>query len=155
MIDGHGARGLAAVLIITSGFSRAAHAALGGDVASILRDHERLQASDVVTASTPQYDVHEARSADGVHVRQYVDRSSGKVFAVTWDGPRSPDISAILGSSAPRYLAAVRAHRGNHHVLSIADPDLSVTVLRLQRGWQGQAYLPAAIPAGVKRSEIR
>lgn len=155
MIDGHCVRGPAAILIITSIFSPAAHAALGGDVASILRDHQRLQAADVVTTSTPQYDVHEAQSADGVRVRQYVDRTSGKVFAVTWDGPRSPDVSGILGASAAKYQAAVRAHRGNHHVLSIEDKDLSVTVMRLPRGWQGEAYLPASIPAGVKRSEIR
>jgi len=133
----------------------AAQAALGGDVASVLHDHEALRAADVVTASAQQYDVHEARSADGMHVRQYVDRSSGKVFAVSWDGPRSPDVGRLLGASATRYYAAARANRGNHHVLSINDPDLSVTVLRLPRGWQGQAYLPAALPAGVDRSEIR
>ena len=133
----------------------AAQAALGGDVASVLHDHEVLRAADVVTTSTQQYDVHEATNADGVHVSQYVNRSSGKVFAVTWDGPRLPDIGALLGTSAARYYAAARVSHASHHVLSINDPDLSVSVLRLPRGWQGQAYLPAAMPAGVDRSEIR
>lgn len=133
----------------------AAHAALGGDVASVLRDHEALRTVDKVTVSTQQYDVHEGTSADGMRVRQYVERSSGKVFAVTWEGPRAPDIGRLLGDSADKYAAAVRAHRGSHHVLSIDDPDLSLTVLRLPRGWQGQAYLPAAVPAGMARNEIR
>src|SRR5262249_24483881 len=118
-------------------------------------DHQALRTEDAVTASTQQYDVHEARSVDGMHVRQYVDRSSGQVFAVTWDGPRLPDVAGLLGASATRYYAAARAHRGSHHVLSISDPDLSITLLRLPRGWQGQAYLPAAMPLGFDRSEIR
>lgn len=133
----------------------AAHAALGGDVASVLRDHEALRAADVVAVTTQQYDVHEARSADGLQVHQYVERTSGKVFAVTWEGPRSPDIGALLGASAELYYAAAHAHKGSHHVLSIDDPNLSLTVLRLPRGWQGKAYLPLAIPAGIDRAEIR
>jgi len=133
----------------------AADAALGGDVASVLHDHEVLRAADLVTTSTQQYDVHEARSADGVHVSQYVSRSSGKVFAVTWDGPRLPDVGGLLGTSAARYYAAARVSRASHHVLSINDPDLSVTVLRLPRGWQGQAVLSTALPPGIDRSEIR
>jgi hypothetical protein len=142
-----------AVGVMVSGV-RSAQAALGGDVASVLHDHEALRAADVVT-STQQYDIHEASSTDGTHVRQYVNRSSGKVFAVAWDGPRLPDVGGLLGASATRYYAAARLSRAGHHVLSINDPDLSVTVLRLPRGWQGQAYLPAALPAGIDRSEIR
>lgn len=34
-----------------------AHAALGGDVASVLRDHQKLQATDTVIP-TSHYDVH-------------------------------------------------------------------------------------------------
>jgi hypothetical protein len=133
----------------------AAHAELGGDVASVLRDHEALRAVDVVAATTLLYDVHEARSADGLQVRQYVERTSGKVFAVTWEGPRSPDVGELLGASASTYYEAVHAHKGGHHVLSIDEPNLSLTVLRLPRGWQGKAYLPLAIPAGIDRAEIR
>jgi hypothetical protein len=133
----------------------AAHAELGGDVASVLRDHEALRAADIVAATTQLYDVHEARSADGLQVRQYVERSSGKVFAVTWEGPRSPNIGELLGASASTYYEAVHAHKGSHHVLSIEEPSLSLTVLRLPRGWQGKAYLPLAIPTGIERAEIR
>jgi hypothetical protein len=130
-----------------------ARAALGGDVASVLRDHESLRATHSVLP-TVYYDLHEGTTADGLQVREYVARS-GTVFAVTWKGPRSPDVSALLGAHAARYQAAARAHRGGHHVLSINDPDLVITVLRLPRGWQGQAYLPAAIPDGVSRNELR
>jgi hypothetical protein len=133
----------------------AANAALGGDAASVIRDHGALRAADVVTLTTQHYDLHEARTADGLQVRQYVDRTSGKVFAITWAGPRSPDIGALLGASAAKYYEAVRTHKGSHHALSIDDPDLSLTLLRLPRGWQGQAYLPSAARVGIDRNEIR
>jgi hypothetical protein len=129
-------------------------AALGGDVESVRRDHAALQAAEVVSP-TVLYDVHESRSADGLQIREYVDRVAGKVFAVTWQGPRSPDVSALLGDYAARYAAASQEHRGSHHVLSIDAPDLAVTIVRLPRGWAGQAYLPAAIPEGVDRAELR
>jgi hypothetical protein len=133
--------------------SAPAAAALGGDVASVLRDHAALQATHIVTP-TVYYDLHEGTTADGVRLREYVDRA-GKVFAVSWQGPRSPDIGALLGAHAARYQAAARVHRGSHHVLSINDADLVVSVIRLPRGWQGQALLPESLPAGVSRADIR
>jgi hypothetical protein len=133
--------------------ARPSHAALGGDVTSVRRDHEALRATDVVT-STARYDVHEARNASDQRIREYVDRT-GKVFAVTWQGPRTPDLGSLLGVYAPRYQLAARAHRGGHHALVIRDADFALSVMRLPRGWAGQALLPTAMPAGVSRAEIR
>ena len=140
--------------LLTLAVSPASRAALGGDVASIAHDHETLRATDIVT-STVLYDLHEAQSPTGVRVREYADRASGKVFALTWQGPQLPDVNALLGSYASRYQAAAKEHHGSHHALSIDDADLKVSVLRLQRGWQGDAYLPDAIPQGVDRAELR
>jgi hypothetical protein len=142
------------LVLVTLAVSPASRAALGGDVASVAHDREALRASDVVT-STVLYDLHEAQTPAGVRVRQYVDRASGKVFALTWQGPQLPDVNTLLGSYASRYQAAAKEHHGSHHVLTIDDPDLKVSVLRLQRGWQGDAYLPNAIPQGVDRAELR
>jgi len=130
-----------------------AQAALGGDLASVRRDHAAIHATDAVT-STQYYDVHDGAGLAGEHIREYIDRS-GKVFAVTWRGPHSPDVASLLGGYATRYLATAHAHHGGHHVLVIADADLSVSVVRLPRGWQGQAHLPQALPAGVSGAEIR
>jgi hypothetical protein len=142
------------LLVAALAVSPASRAALGGDVASIAHDHEMLRAADTVT-STVLYDLHEAQSPTGVRVRQYVDRASGRVFALTWQGPRLPDVNELLGSYAARYQAAAKEHHGSHHALTIDDPDLKVSVLRLQRGWQGDAYLPNAVPQGVNRAELR
>jgi hypothetical protein len=131
----------------------AAEAALGGDLASIAHDHESLRANVTVTP-TVSYDLHELTTASGTRVREYADRS-GKVFAVTWQGPSLPDLGQLLGGYAERYATAVRAHRGSHHVLTLSEPDLAISVVKLPRGFSGQAYLPGAMPAGVGREELR
>jgi len=133
--------------------SAPAQAALGGDVASVLRDQQSLQATHSVTPAA-NYDLYESITADGMRLREYVDRS-GKVFGITWQGRRSPDVAALLGTHAARYLEEAHAQRGNHHVLTINDADLLLSVVRLPRGWRGQAYLPSAIPAGVNRAELK
>jgi hypothetical protein len=143
----------ACLAALIAGWSAAAAAALGGDLDSVQRDREALHATGDAVTPGVHYDLHEAKTTDGVSLRQYVDRS-GKVFAVSWQGPRSPDVGALLGNYAARYHAA-QARRGNHHILTVHDGELMVTVMRLPRGWQGQALLTDALPDGVDRSEIR
>jgi hypothetical protein len=126
---------------------------LGGDLASVRRDQAILGAADQLTGAA-SYDVHAAQGANGSLLREYVDRA-GHVFAVTWQGPRSPDFASLLGSHAARYLAVARQHVGSHHVVTVNEPGLSVTTLRLPRGWQVTASEPASIPAAMNRQEIR
>ena len=140
--------------LITLAAMPGAQAALGGDVKSVLRDHATLQTEDRVT-SMDQYELHEAVRSDGSRVRQYVSVATGRVFRISFQGPQSPTLSALLGEFNARYLAAARAHRGGHHVLTINEPDLVLTILRTPRGWQGQAYLPQAVPAGLDGGAVR
>ena len=77
-----------------------AHAALGGDLASIDREQAALQAERVVTPAVA-YDLHELITPNGTRVREYLDRS-GRVFAVSWSGPRLPDLGQLLGAYAER-----------------------------------------------------
>jgi len=129
-----------------------AHAALGGDVASVLKDSAALRASHAVTPFAA-YDLHEATSADGTVLREYVDKS-GRVFALSWRGPGSPNVRALLGDHAAHY-DAVRARFSSHKVVNIDEPGFAVSIVKLPRGWHGQAVLPAAIPAGVARADLR
>ena len=130
-----------------------ARAALGGDVASVLSDSEDLKATHSITPFVA-YDLHESDATHGMRLREYVDRG-GTVFAVTWHGPRAPDLNKLLGAHAAAYHAAVHPRVANHHLVSVDDAGLVVTVLRLPRGWSGAALLPTAVPAGVGRDEIR
>jgi hypothetical protein len=61
----------------------------------------------------------------------------------------------LLGAYFDRYAAEAQAHRAGHHVLSIDTPDFVVSAVRFQRGFQGRAILPALMPAGVTRDEVR
>jgi hypothetical protein len=153
LINSAVAMALAFALALALATAPAAHAALGGDVASILRDHQQLRASHWVTPVT-NYDIHEGRSPTGLYLREYVNRS-GKEFAVSWQSPSAANISVLLGDYAGRYQAAAQAHRSGHHVLSIDTPELKMTVVRLPRGWQGLAILPDGVPAGVNQRELR
>ena len=146
---------LAPALLIVFAVAAAprAEAGLGGDVASVAHDHAAIGSTHTLT-STAHYDRYDGMTADGAKLSEFVDRS-GKVFAVNWSGPRSADLKSLLGPTySARLTAAARAHPGNHHVLTINDPDLVVSLVRLQRGWLGSAHLPGAIPAGVTLGEL-
>ena len=143
---------LAAVTVLAGLTALPARAALGGDVASVMRDSAALGASHSVTPLAA-YDVHEATRPDGTVLREYVDRG-GRVFALSWRGPGSPNVRALLGAHAAHY-DAVRSRFSSHHVVNIDEPGLAVSIVKLPRGWRGHAVLPAAIPSGVARTELR
>jgi hypothetical protein len=140
------------LLVLALAMPVRALAALGADATSVARDREVLKGALTVT-SAPSYDIHELRVPSGV-VREYL-APGGQVFAVTWHGPRAPDLRQLLGAYFQRYAAEARAHRTGHHVLSIQTPDFVVSVVRFQRGFQGRAILPALAPAGVPLDEVR
>jgi len=143
---------LPAIALLGVALATPAHAALGGDVASVVRDSAAIRATRLVTPFIA-YDLHESVAADGTRLREYVDRG-GRVFAISWRGPRSPDVSALLGTHAAHFYAA-RSRLSNHHVAFVNEADLAVTVMKLPRGWEGSALLPTAIPAGVSRADLR
>ncbi len=144
---------LAVLIAATLAPSRAAFAALGENMASVAHDKAMLRGTlSVVPMQT--YEVHEIRAASGQTVREYAARS-GKVFAVTWNGTQVPNLKLLLGQYFDRYVAAARLRRTGHHLLSIRTPDLVMTAIRYQRGARGQAYVPALLPSGVTRADLR
>jgi len=132
-----------------------AHAALGGDTASVAADADALQG---VIHSTPlqQYDIHDITSANGVRLREFQNRN-GLVFAVVWSGPAMPDLQKLLGASYQTYATAVAAANasGLKRPLRIATPDLVVESEGHMRAYTGRAYLPALIPAGTSPADLR
>jgi Protein of unknown function (DUF2844) len=132
-----------------------AHAALGGDTASVASDADALQG---VIHSTPlqHYDIHEIMSANGMRLREFQNRS-GVVFAVVWSGPAMPDLQKLLGASYQTYTTAVAAanHPGLKRPVRIATSDLVVESEGHMRTFSGRAYLPALIPAGTSAADLR
>jgi hypothetical protein len=129
-----------------------AFATLGGNTVSVL-NYPGLSISHEVT-SLPQFDRHEGVTALGSVIREYTNRQ-GRVFAVTWTGPVAPDLKSLLGEYAPRFNQAAAAVRASHHVMAVTDGELSVSLLRLPRGWSGRAVLTDSIPDGVAARDIQ
>ena len=64
-------------------------------------------------ASTTAYTVRESHDTDGVTIREYV-LPTNVVFAVTWQGPVRPDMTALLGSYFPNAVSRRRRPRARH-----------------------------------------
>ena len=133
--------------------AKPAAAALGDTVASVAQDQVVMRGTlSVIPAQT--FDVHQLVDARGQTVREYADRT-GTIFAVTWSGHQNPNLKQLLGSYYGRYLAAAAQHKTGHHVVSIHTPDLALSIVRVQRSAYGRAYLPARLPSGVTKADLR
>ncbi|HEX7914101.1 MAG TPA: DUF2844 domain-containing protein [Paraburkholderia sp.] len=106
------------------------------------------------SASTTSYSTRQQRDANGVTIREYV-LPSNVVFAVTWDGPVRPDMTALLGSYFPNFVDAGRNHaRGSGPIVAGDDEFHIESAGRLGRFF-GMAWLPRLIPAGVRPGDLQ
>jgi hypothetical protein len=144
----HCAPWVAGVLLLAAG---AAHAELGGNMASVQAEVQRLNGT-MSTVSMPNYDVHEIQVNNHVVERQYVNHA-GQVFGITWKSKGAADLQAILGAYYPKYQA-LGARRIDLHHAALTAPDLVVEVGSFLQTFMGRAYVPAQIPAGTAVSEI-
>ena len=147
-----------ALLLLTVGINPlwvgSAHAALGGDSASVLADGAELHGV-VNSVISQQYDIQEITTDTGLRVREYVNRD-GVVFAVSWAGPVLPDLQRLLGTHYVEYTAALAAlnHPGLHRSIRVALPELIVESGGHLRAYAGRALLPALVPPGVSAADL-
>jgi len=133
-----------------------ASASLGGDVSSVHDDQVKMQGT-LRTTSKDSYDVHEIQAPSGVTLREYVSRS-GNVFGLSWQGRSHPDLHQILGSYYDAYVQGVQAQRAARHghgPLLIQQPGLTIQMGGHMRSLVGKAYLPQALPAGVRPEDLQ
>jgi hypothetical protein len=132
-----------------------AHAALGGDAASVIADTAEMHGVAHATL-LQQYEIQEITNDSGLRVREFLNRN-GVVFAVTWNGPVVPDLRTLLGASFDSYveqLSAVR-HPGTHRSLRLASSALVVESGGHMRAYSGRAYLPLLLPAAASPANLR
>jgi hypothetical protein len=148
-------------------FQQMAAATLGESAQSVVADSKALggQVQTVVPlqfqaeqqqrpSSADSYTVERISTPAGVTVHEYIS-SSGTVFAVSWRGPRPPDLSRLLGSYFSQYQAAAAApHRQQRH-LNIKTQDLVVETGGHMRDLRGRAYLASLLPPNVSPEDIR
>ncbi len=126
---------------------------LGDSVDTVQNDQVHMKAS-LRSAQAEGYTVHEMQSQSGVIVREYAS-PSGKVFAVSWEGPFMPDLRQLLGSHFDQFAEAAQARRPRGGPLFINEPGLVVESGGHMRAFFGRAYVPEMIPSGVRAEAIR
>jgi hypothetical protein len=131
-----------------------ASASLGGDVGSVSADSVQFRGQLLSTAML-QYDRHDITTGSGTVVHEYLSRA-GKVFAVSWQGPRPPDLRQLFGSYFEPFqsAAAAQSRPGMHRQVSIAQSDFVVQAVGHLRAFQGKAYVPSLVPEGVAVADL-
>ena len=139
-------------LVALLGQAAAAHAELGGNIATIAADQQRMKATTPaqrLNTTNPNYNAHEFTTEIGTVVREYAN-TDGIIFAVTWNGPTKPDLQQLLGRYFPLFMmASTQAKRTGNGPMAIATDDLIVHSGGHLRAFTGHAYVPSLTPTGV------
>jgi len=129
------------------GAGRTAHATLGGNVASVADNHQRLGgASHVQKLAVGER--HELRLPSGIVVHQYVS-PAGAVYAITWSGPRAPDLRELLGPYFAQISQRDSFLRNGHHQMTVTGTNLVIRAGGHRGSFSGRAWVPSLVPAGV------
>jgi hypothetical protein len=138
--------------------SRLVQPASGANQSVMRSESSAASSASSATSSPSSYTVRETTFGNGTVVREYL-ATSGAVFGIAWHGPQMPDLSDLLGSYFPQYVAgvkAVRAARGNARgPVSVNDSGLVVRSGGHMGAFSGVAWLPSELPAGVSGSDIQ
>lgn len=115
----------------------------------------RLMAVTPAAASS-LYTVHQVQLDSGTLVTEFAS-PAGVVFALTWQGPVLPDLSALLGDYFKTFKAQTERSRlvGQRNAsVSMALDGLVVQSSGRMRHFFGSAYAPDLIPTGVHIHEL-
>jgi hypothetical protein len=141
------------LVLLALGMPAIALAALGGDVSSVQADRTQMRAKAAASSSMGSYTVHTMQTDAGTTVREYAD-TAGKVFAVTWQGPVKPDLNQLLGPYFSDFQQEAAAGRIGRRHMKVDKPNVVILSEGRMRALAGKAYLPQAIPAGVKIEDL-
>lgn len=139
------------------------HATLGGAPSSSVSSPTMLHATQqsapsrigtTNTVATAPYTVRESHDANAVTIREYV-LPSNVVFAVTWEGPIRPDMTALLGSYFPNYVSVGESRARGTGPLIEGNGDFRIESAGRLGHFFGVAYLPRLMPAHVRASDLQ
>jgi hypothetical protein len=143
---------LAGVAIAGALWSCVASATLGEPEASVAAEPQ-LASAAIKETMHGGYRVHEIQQPSGTLIREYAGLD-GKVFAVTWHGPFSPNLRQTLGSYFDQYAVGARTGRQDRNHVQVHESNLVVQVGGHMRAYSGRAYLPQALPSGVTAGDL-
>ena len=129
--------------------------AAGAGAASSAVPAAKMQAVTPVAPSS-LYTLHEVQLENGTSVREYAT-PAGIVFAVSWQGPVLPDLSALLGiyfNTFKQETERLRAAGRRGGPVSIEHPNLVIQSGGRMRNFFGHAYAPVLIPTGLNIKDV-
>lgn len=131
-----------------------ARAALGGPETAIASEAQQLKGS-IKATEHGNYRVHEIQMTAGTVLREFAG-TEGTVFAVAWSGPRIPNLRQALGRYFDAYVSTAQGgHAGGRTHFEIRQSDWVMQSSGHMRAFQGRAYLPQSLPAGLSLDAIR
>jgi hypothetical protein len=137
-------------LCVGLGAERDARATLGGDMASVAANEQTLRAVRTISVLSVG-ERHDLALPSGVVIREYL-ASGGAVYAVTWSGPRVPNLQELLG---PHFAdLAKRAPQGGHNRMSLTGDDFEVRSAGHRHYFAGRAWIPSLVPTGVNLDTV-
>jgi hypothetical protein len=138
--------------LLLQGLPHSARAALGGSSASI--ESDRLAMNGLTRpVPTGALQKQELQLPTGTVVTEYLT-GDGAVYAVTWHGPALPNLRQLLGNYFANYQSAARQPVVRHRVVRMSSPDIVIESTGKMRGFNGRAWVPALLPAGVTAADI-
>lgn len=144
---------LAAAVLVAALNPRMASATLGEPEITVQNDMDRAHASMKSSQDRTAYRVHEITLPSGTSMREFV-APSGRVFAISWQGPIRPDLRQALGQYFEPFVSAPRAKFADRRHLQIQQGDLVVQMGGHMRALFGRAYLVSAIPSGISIGDL-
>jgi len=117
---------------------------------------DEAQNRSAVNTPFASYSKHEFALTKNM-VRQFSD-STGKVFAVSWQGKAHPDLAALLGTQLPAFekaLATARAKYKGHAPITVDAAGLHVEMGGNSRALSGRVWINGQIPQGVNTDDLR
>jgi hypothetical protein len=128
-------------------------ATLGEDVATVENDRIQMKAQ-VRTTAVAGYTVQVIENPSGTTLREYVS-TTGKVFAIAWNGPVLPNFRQALGKYFDDYNSGASSpHVGRRHV-TVERTDLVVHSSGRMRAFSGNAYVPSLLPTNFSVADIK
>jgi hypothetical protein len=144
--------GLILSCLLLQGLPHSARAALGGSSASVETDRVVMNGLTRPVA-TGALQTRELQLPTGTVVTEYLT-ANGAVYAVTWHGPALPNLRQLLGNYFASYQSAARQPVVHHRVVRMNTPDIVIESTGKMRGFNGRAWIPALLPAGVTAASI-
>jgi hypothetical protein len=126
--------------------ARDAHATLGEDVASVAANEQHLSAVRHVVKLPMGGERHDLELPSGTVVHEYLS-ATGAVYAVTWRGPRKPNLLELLGQYQSQL--ASRDKGIGHNQMNVVGSDFRLQSMGHRRTSSGRAWVPSLVPAGV------